>query len=424
MERFIYDNYLRILENDLVVALGCTEPIAISYACAKARDVLGKMPNKCTVYCSGNIVKNVKGVKVPHSGGLKGIDVAAILGIVGGDSTRKLAVLEGITDEHINEMKKLLKTDFCVCELLENVENLYIIVKVTDGQDSAEVEIKNYHTNITKITKSGVVEFEKEEEKKEETIFPDKTLLNVKDIIDFANTVLISDIEEVISRQVLYNNAISEEGLKNAYGAEVGRTLLYDFDKASAELKAKAYAAAGSDARMSGCTLPVVINSGSGNQGITVSMPVVQYAKEKGMSKEVMYRGLVVSNLISLHQKKYIGSLSAYCGAVSAACGSGAGIAYMLGYDYEVISNVITNTIANIGGMVCDGAKPSCAAKIASAVDATMLAINMAIRNRVFQPEEGLVKDDIEETIRSIGRMGREGMKYTDIEILNIMLHK
>lgn len=230
--------------------------------------------------------------------------------------------------------------------------------------------------------------------------------------------------QKILSRQVEYNSAISREGLSRPYGVEVGRSLMSDFDSGSVKLRAKAAAAAGSDARMSGCPLPVVINSGSGNQGITVTMPVVEYAKEYNASEEKLYRALVVSNLVAIHQKKYIGSLSAYCGVVSAACGSGAGIAYLLDCSYEEICNTITNTIGNIGGMVCDGAKPSCAAKIASAVEAAILALHLSRRNRVFQPGEGLIKEDVEQTISSIGRMGRDGMKTTDIEILNIMLEK
>lgn len=424
MDRNIYVNYVELLKKELVVALGCTEPIAIAYAGAKAREVLGAMPDHCVVSCSGNIVKNVKGVTVPNSGGLKGIDVAATLGIVGGDASRKLAVLERITEEEIETAKHLLTENFCECELVEGVENLYIIVRASRGEETAEVEIKDYHSNITKVKRNGVIEFQKEEEARTENQFPDKSLLNMKDILEFADTVEIGEVQEVLARQVEYNGAIAEEGLKKPYGAQVGQTLLSDFDAKSVKLRAKAYAAAGSDARMSGCPLPVVINSGSGNQGITVSLPVVQYAREYHKTEEELYRALVVSNLTALHQKKYIGSLSAYCGAVSAATGSGAGIAYLLGAGYEEISNVITNTIANIGGMVCDGAKPSCAAKIASAVEAAILAVHMGRKNRVFHSGEGLVKDDVEETIRSVGRMGRQGMKATDIEILNIMLGK
>ena len=425
MNKKIYNSFLAILNSELVVALGCTEPIAIAYAAAKARQVLGVMPDTCTVCCSGNIVKNVKGVVVPNSGGLKGIETAAILGIVGGDPDCGLTVLETVTEEHIAKTKELLVTDFCRCELLANVAGLYIDVKLFAGEATVEVVIADYHTNIVRITKNGKEIFTGKpvaSDKGENE--PDKSLLNVKDILTFADEVKIDDVREVLSRQIEYNSAISREGLSRPYGVEVGRSLISDFDSRSVKLRAKAAAAAGSDARMSGCPLPVVINSGSGNQGITVTMPVVEYAKEYGASEEKLYRALVVSNLVAIHQKKYIGSLSAYCGVVSAACGSGTGIAYLLDCSYEEICNTITNTVGNIGGMVCDGAKPSCAAKIASAVEAAILALHLSRKNRVFQPGEGLVKEDVEQTITSIGRMGRDGMKGTDVEILNIMLEK
>lgn len=425
MNKKNYNIFLAILNSELVVALGCTEPIAIAYAGARARQVLGAMPDKCTVCCSGNIVKNVKGVVVPNSGGLKGIETAAILGIVGGDPDCGLTVLKTVTEEHIDKTKELLATDFCQCKLLANVAGLYINVKLSAGEATAEVVIADYHTNIVRITKNGEDIFAKEHfsSAKGENE-PDKSQLNVKDILTFADELKIDDVRQVLSRQIEYNSAISQEGLRHPYGVEVGRSLMSDFDSKSVKLRAKAAAAAGSDARMSGCPLPVVINSGSGNQGITVTMPVVEYAKEYGASEDKLYRALVVSNLVAIHQKKYIGSLSAYCGVVSAACGSGAGIAYLLDCSYEEICNTITNTIGTIGGMVCDGAKPSCAAKIASAVEAAILALHLSRKNRVFQPGEGLVKADVEQTITSIGRMGRDGMKATDVEILNIMLEK
>jgi L-cysteine desulfidase len=316
----IYDNYLAILKNELVVALGCTEPIAIAYAGAKVREVLGAMPDHIKVYCSGNIVKNVKGVTVPNSGGGKGIDVAATLGVVGGTAAKELAVLESVTPKDVAVCKKLLAKDFCECELIENVANLYIVIHATKGKHSAEVVIKDYHSNITKIVKDGKTIFSKEKafEKKEQTKFPDKNLLKVKDILAFADTVKIADVKAVLDQQIKYNTAIAKEGLRHAYGAEVGRTLLKAYDRKNVNIRARAKAAAGSDARMSGCSLPVVINSGSGNQGITASVPVIEYAKDLKVGKTALYRALVVSNLIAIHQKRFIGSLSAYCGAVSA----------------------------------------------------------------------------------------------------------
>ena len=426
MDQVIYDNYVAILQKELVVALGCTEPIAIAYAGAKVREMLGQMPERITVYCSGNIVKNVKAVTVPHSGGNKGICVAAVLGVLGGDASKELAVLEDITEDIIEQSNQLLAADFCSCELIEDVANLYIVIQAQAGKESAEVVIKDYHSNITKIVKNGEVIMSKEHEYETagEEEFPNKKLLNVKDILAFADAVKIEDVREVLDRQIKFNTAIAEEGMLNPYGAEVGRTLMSEFDKPSVKQRAKAFAAAGSDARMSGCPLPVVINSGSGNQGIAVSLPVIEYAKELNVGEEKLYRALVVSNLISLHQKRFIGSLSAYCGAVSAGCGSGAGIAYMMGMNYSLICDVITNSITNVGGMVCDGAKPSCAAKVAIAIETAIMALHLSEKKHVFQSGEGLVKDDVEQTIESVGRMARVGMKSTDIEILNIMLDK
>lgn len=425
MEQKVYNTYVAILKNELKVALGCTEPIAIAYVGAKVREVLGKMPTHIDVYCSGNIVKNVKAVVVPNSDGQRGIDVAAALGVIGGDASLELAVLEAVKPEDIERSKKLLKEHFVDTHLVENVANLYVAIRATAGDESAEVEVQDYHSNITKITKNGKVVFAKEAENKtHESDGPDKNLLNVKDILEFADTVNLEDVKNVLDKQIKYNTAISQEGLDHPYGAEIGRTLMEDFDHSNVKLRAKAFAAAGSDARMSGCPLPVVINSGSGNQGITVTLPVVVYGKYYGIPQEKIYRTLCVSNLISVHQKRFIGSLSAYCGATSAACGSGAGIAYMLGMTYEEICDVITNSIATIGGMICDGAKASCAAKIAAAVETALVAVHMAKKHRAFKNGEGLVKDNVEDTIATVGDMGRVGMKSTDVEILNLMLDK
>ena len=426
MNQIIYDSYAAILKSELVVALGCTEPIAIAYAAAKAHSVLGEFPDHCKVSCSGNIVKNVKGVTVPNSGGEKGIVIAATLGRAGGNAEKEMAVLEDVTDADRVKAKELASGDFCKCELIEGVENLYIIIELSSKNHTACVEIKNYHTNITRIVKDGEVIYSKKSESEktseETTALPDKSLLNVKDIIEFANEVRMEDIEQTISRQVEMNTRLSEEGLRNPYGVKVGQTLLREYSADDVRIKAMAYASAGSDARMSGCPMGAVINSGSGNQGITVTMPVVKYAEHYNISKEKMYRALVASNLVSIHQKRYIGSLSAYCGAVSAACGAASGIAYMLGYGYSVIADQITNTIGTIGGMVCDGAKPSCAAKISAAIHTALLALQLAADHESFKSGEGIVKEDVEATIQSVGRMGREGMKSTDIEILNIML--
>lgn len=422
MEKSLYQNYVRILNNELVPALGCTEPIAIAYAAAKARAVLGEFPDSVEMCCSGNIIKNVKGVTVPNSGGLRGIDVAAALGVVGGNADKALEVLEQVTAEDIEKTRKLVSEGFCSCTLQEGVENLYIVARVVKGEHYAEVTIINRHTLITRIEKDGEVLYEHKVSEKSPD-YVDKSQLNVHDIITFANEVAMEDIRDAIGSQIELNTAISDEGLHHCYGAEVGRTLLEVYGD-DVKVRARARAAAGSDARMGGCSLPVVINSGSGNQGMTVSLPVIEFAKELGVSKEKMYRALVVSNLIAIHQKKYIGSLSAYCGAVSAACGAGAAITYLYGGTEEEIGLTIVNTIGNVGGIVCDGAKSSCAAKIASSVEAAILAHYMASKHHSFQPGEGIVQDDVEGTIRSMGYIGRVGMKTTDTEILNIMIDR
>ncbi len=424
MEKALYDNYLNILKMELVPALGCTEPIAIAYAAAKAREILGAMPDGIEMKCSGNIIKNVKGVAVPNAEGLKGIEVAAILGVVGGKASAELEVLESVTAEHVETTRGLLKAGFCVCHLEEGVENLFIVARVTKGEHWAEVTIINRHTFITKIVKDGVVIYSQEPTAEvKDDIKVDKYLMNVHGILEFAEVVKIEDVREMLQRQITMNTAIAEEGLKTTYGAQVGMTLLQTYGD-DVKVRARAKAAAGSDARMGGCSLPVVINSGSGNQGMTVSLPVIEYAKELGVSEEKMLRALVISNLMSIHQKKYIGSLSAYCGAVSAAAGAGAGITYLKGGDEKQIGLTLVNTIANVGGIVCDGAKASCAAKISSAVEAAIMAHSLSMHNRAFLPGEGFVQEDVEDTIKSIGHIGRVGMKETDTEILNIMIDK
>lgn len=420
----VTDNYILILKSELIEALGCTEPIAIAYATAKAKSVLGKAPERMEVGCSGNIVKNVKGVVVPNTGGLIGINAAAIAGVIGGDADKGLQVLESVKREQYNIIKDLIEGDFCRVYHLKSVEKLYIEAKVYAGNESAEVYIEDAHTNIVKIVKNGKILFEnKSGDRNDPELAGDKTLLNVKDIIEFADTVDLGILHELLERQVKVNTAIAEEGIRNDYGVSVGKTLLENYGS-DVTVRARAMAAAGSDARMSGCSMPVVINSGSGNQGITVSLPVIEYARELKVSEEKLHRALIISNLVSIHQKAQIGNLSAYCGAVSAAAGSGAGIAYLNGGSYDEISGTIINTIANIGGMVCDGAKPSCAAKISTAVGAAILGYQLSSKGKAFRSGEGLVKSGVEETIKSFGRVGKKGMEGTDIEIIDIMLDK
>ena len=422
MEQALYQNYHNILRSELIPALGCTEPIAIAYAAAKAREVLGEFPDKILMKCSGNIIKNVMGVTVPKSGGMKGIEAAAVLGVVGGKAERELEVLEEVTPEDIAKTRALVRAGYCSCDLLENVENLYIVARVEKGEHSAEVTIINRHTFIKKLVKNGSILMEREVNE-EKTEYVDKSRMSVKGILEFADCVKIEDVRELLDNEIQLNTAIAEEGLKNPYGAQVGRILLRVYQN-DVWIRARAKAAAGSDARMGGCSLPVVINSGSGNQGMTVSLPVIEYAKELKVSQDKLYRALVVSNLIAIHQKKYIGSLSAYCGAVSAACGAGAAITYLYDGTYDEVAATIVNTIANVGGIVCDGAKSSCAAKISSAVEAAINAHHMARHHCVFMPGEGIVQGDVEDTIKSVGYVGRVGMKSTDIEILNLMIDR
>lgn len=422
MDKQLYRNYLNILRSELVPALGCTEPIAIAFAAAKARDVLGTMPQSIELICSGNIIKNVKGVTVPNSNGIKGIDAAAILGTLGGSAERELEVLESVTEEDIARTKLLAASGFCTCRLQEGVENLFIRARATAEEHWAEVTVINRHTFIARIVRDGEVLFEHNicEGTAE---CPDKSALTVEGILEFAECVAIEDVRDILERQITMNSAISDVGLKGGYGAEVGKTLLSVYGN-DVKTRARARAAAGSDARMSGCALPVVINSGSGNQGMTVSLPVIEFARELGVTEDRLYRALIISNLVSIHQKSYIGSLSAYCGAVTAACGAGAAITYLYGGGYQEISDTIVNTVANVSGIVCDGAKPSCAAKIASAVDAAILGHYLSCGHRCFAPGEGFVQEDLEDTIKSVGYIGRVGMKTTDTEILNLMIHQ
>lgn len=418
--------YVRLLEKELVPALGCTEPIAIAYAAASAVDLLGRRPDRMRAACSGNIIKNVKGVIVPNSGGMKGIETAAILGALGGDHTRVLETLSTVRPEDIKETQELVRRgDFCQVDLIEGGCNLHIIITVWAGEESALVEIRDSHTNITRKEKNGQVLFEQEESGEQAADQPDLTEgLTVETILEFANTVPLERVEAVIQRQIDYNTAISEEGLHGHYGAMVGRTLLQMYGDSDVRVRARARAAAGSDARMNGCVLPVVINSGSGNQGMTVSLPVIEYARAKNATHEQLVRALLVSNLVSIHQKSQIGRLSAYCGAVSAAAGAGAAITYLEGGSLRAIGDTIVNTLANVSGIVCDGAKASCAAKIASSVDAAILGHCMAMEGEHFEAGDGIVQEDVESTMGNVGRLGRDGMKETDLEILHMMIGK
>lgn len=417
-----YSAFINILKEELVPAMGCTEPIALAYGAAKAREVLGAMPDKVVIGASGSIIKNVKSVIVPNTDHMKGIPAAAVAGIVAGDPSKELEVISYVTAEQIAGMRAFLERVPISVEHVDNGLTFEIVVTLYNGEEYAKVRIVNYHTNIVLIEKNGEVLSEVSVEGEDESGLTDRSVLNIADILDFAETVDVDDIREVLSRQIQYNTAIVEEGLRGDYGSNIGRMLLEFYGDQSVITRAKAMAAAGSDARMNGCELPVIINSGSGNQGMTTSLPVIEYAKELNASEDKLYRALAVANLVTIYQKTSIGRLSAFCGAVSAGAGAGAGIAYLLGTDLDGISHTVANAIATTGGIVCDGAKASCASKIATAVEAGIMGYNMHVRNQNFQPDDGLVGETPEQTIANIGRLGKQGMKHTNEEIIKIMV--
>ncbi len=415
-----YSQYLQILKEELIPAMGCTEPIAMAYAAAKARAVLGKMPEKIDIVISGNIIKNVKSVIVPNTGGLKGITAAIAAGVAVGNADKQLEVLADVKQEDIPKIAEFM--DSCQMTVMKSQSDklLDIDLHMYAGSDSVRLRITDLHTNIVLIEKNGEVLFEASSAASDggET---DRSVLNVQDIVDFAETVDIDDVRELLEKQIEYNLAISEEGLQGSYGASIGKTLIATRGE-DVRVRARAQAAAGSDARMSGCELPVVIVSGSGNQGMTASLPVIVYANDMGASHERLLRALVVSNLITIHQKTPIGRLSAFCGAVSAGCGAAAGVAWLIDGTTEAVAATITNTLGMISGTVCDGAKPSCAAKIASAVEAGLLGFDLYENGKGLHGGDGILKNDVEKTIESVGQLAREGMRETDAEILDIML--
>lgn len=416
-----YGAYVQILKEELVPAMGCTEPIALAYAAAKAREILGSIPDKIVIAASGSIIKNVKSVIVPNTNHLKGIPAAATAGIIAGRAEKQLEVIAQVTESEIEQMKQFLQTADIKVVHADNGITFDIIVSVYKGSSYAKVRIANYHTNIVLMEKDGEVLYEIAVEGEKEEGLTDRNLLNMKDIWDFAMTVDVKDIKETLDRQIAYNTAIAEEGLRGDYGANIGSVLLDTYGD-DIRTRAKAKAAAGSDARMNGCELPVIINSGSGNQGMTSSIPVIEYAKEFDADEDTLYRALALSNLVTIHQKTGIGRLSAYCGAVSAGAGAGAGIAYLCGGGYEEVIHTVVNALAIVSGIVCDGAKASCAAKIASAVDAGILGYNMYKRGQQFYGGDGIVTRGVEETIQNVGRLGKQGMKETNEEIIKIMV--
>ena len=416
-----YNTYVNILKRELVCAQGCTEPIAIAYCAAVARSVLGAIPDRVEVEASGNIIKNVKSVIVPGTNGGRGIAAAAAIGILGGDEKALLEVIKTVPEEAKAQLPSYIASTPITLIPVDRGVVLDIGIIAHKGDSYAKVRIAVEHTNIVLIEKDGQVLQEKAVET--ETVdpeAPDYTLLSVEGIYDFATTCDLEDVRETLQRQVEMNSAISDEGLRGNWGANIGKTLLH-YVGSDVRTRAKARAAAGSDARMSGCELPVVINSGSGNQGMTASLPVIEYAKDMGVGEDAMYRALLISNLLTTHAKTSIGRLSAYCGAVSAGAAAGAGVAFLHGGGVEEISHTLVNALAVTSGIVCDGAKASCAAKIAMAVEAGLFGHEMYRQGQQFYGGDGLVKKGVENSIKSCGRLGRQGMKQTDEEIIKMM---
>ncbi len=417
----IYSAYTEILKEELMAAMGCTEPIALAYAASIARRELNDLPDRVLVQTSGSIIKNVKSVIVPNTGHLKGIPAAVSAGIVAGNPDKELEVIADVSKDDIKNIEKFMQEKEIVVEHLDEGIIFDIVITLYKGEDYAKVHIINSHTNVV------LVEHNHQILKSSDCLndMPSDTakyeLLNMKDIWDYVNHVDLADIKEILDRQIAYNMAIAEEGLQSDYGANIGKVILSS-DANSLKARAAAMAAAGSDARMNGCELPVIINSGSGNQGITVSVPVITYAKELKATEEQLYRALALSNLTAIHQRTPIGRLSAYCGAVNAGAAAGAGIAFLSGGDYEAVIHTVVNALAIVSGIICDGAKASCAGKIAFAVEAGILGYNMYMQGQQFYGGDGIVKQGIEDTLKSVGRLGKDGMKGTNEEIIKIML--
>lgn len=422
MEKEIYESCLAVLRDELVPAMGCTEPVAVAYAAALARKTLGALPTKVDVAVSGNILKNVKSVIVPNTDGMRGIPAAVAAGIVAGDPELKLEVVSRINDDDRDAISLYLSRHVIEVEQADNGCVFDIAITVRADGHSAFVRITGNHTNVVRIEKDGEVLFDKHaSEDNSASLTQFKSDLTVKDIVEFADTVDLAEVAELLDRQIKYNTAIAEEGLTNNYGARVGKILLEAFGNDVHNL-AKATAAAGSDARMNGCELPVVIVSGSGNQGMAASLPVIVYARHLGSSRERLLRALVVSDLVTIHLKAGIGCLSAYCGAVSAGCGAGAGVCYLRGGDFDKIAHTVVNALAIESGVICDGAKSSCAAKVASAVEAGLVGMEMNAHGSEFLGGDGILEKGVENTIRNVGELARNGMRETDEEIIRMMI--
>lgn len=420
-----YGNYLKILQEELVPATGCTEPIAIAYGAAKARELLGVLPESVLVEASGNIIKNVKSVVVPNTNSLKGIEAAAAAGIVAGQSDKILEVISEVTPAQRAEIRAYLADHPIVVKPAEGDKVFDILITLRAGNNHVKLRISDYHTHIVYIEKNGEVLFQSGEVLSDSArdMLTDRSCLSVKGVLDFASTCNLEDVRALIERQIDYNYAIAEEGMRHSWGANIGSVLKEHYG-VGIYSRARYMAAAGSDARMSGCEMPVIIVSGSGNQGITASVPVVEYAKELNVSRDQMVRAVLLSDLLTIHLKTGIGRLSAYCGAVSAGCSAGAAIAYLHGGGFREIAHTLVNSLAIVSGMICDGAKASCAAKISAAVDAGLVGYSMFRSGQQFRGGDGIVTKGVEETIRNIGRLGRLGMRETDREIIRIMTNQ
>lgn len=417
-----YQNYIQTLKEELVPAMGCTEPIAIAYGAAKARELLGCLPEAVLVEASGNIIKNVKSVVVPNTGGLKGIEAAAAAGIVAGHADKILEVISSVSEPEKEAIRNYLTTHEITVRPAEGDIIFDIILTLRTAESYVKLRISDYHTNIVRVEKDGVILLESghTSDTSDASSLTDRSVMSIEGILDFVETMQVDDVRDMVSRQIDYNYAIAKAGIDGNWGANIGAVLLRNYGD-DIKVRARAMAAAGSDARMSGCELPVIIVSGSGNQGITASVPVIEYAKYLGVDRDKMIRAVTLSDLITIHLKTGIGRLSAYCGAVSAGCASGAAIAWLLGGGYEEVAHTLVNSLATVSGMICDGAKPSCAAKIAAAVDAGILGYQMYKDGQQFYGGDGIVTKGVENTIRNIGRLGHDGMRETDKEIIRIM---
>ena len=419
----ITSNFLAILEEELIPAMGCTEPIALAYAAARGAQALGSEVESISALCSGNIIKNVRCVRIPNSGGMTGIEAACALGALCGDPDRVMEVLETVTDQGRNKTRDFILGGGCQVEYLDSPIPLHFIIELQGGGNTVMVEVRHSHTNIVRITRNSETILESDTMEEEDAALADRSDLSVENILAFAEEIDLDRIRPLIDKQITCNMAIAEEGMGGNYGLGIGRAILSTYPDC-VETRLRAYAAAGSEARMEGCDMPVIINSGSGNQGIASSVPLIVYAREKGLPQETLYRGLVFSSLLTVYQKEFIGKLSAFCGAVSASCAAGAAITYMVGGTLQQIKDTIENTLADIPGIICDGAKASCGAKIASALDAAMLAHALAMNGKVYAANTGILRDDASLTIQDVGHIGKVGMRQTDSEIVQMMIHR